>query len=85
MTGNCEGTRLTGRGTNRRLWVVSAAAENVLEEQALLRSILQHIRTRVTLARDLAHEMERCRPAPQSRARGQAPCKPGRPARRQRS
>jgi len=38
-------------------------AEDTLEERALLTSILQYIRTRVTLARDLAHEMERRRPA----------------------
>ena len=65
---------MTARSIDRRLWVASAAAEDVLEERALLRSILQHIRTRVTLARDLAHEMERRRPAQaQFRARGEAP------------
>jgi hypothetical protein len=79
---------VTERTTDRRLWIASATAEDVLEERALLGSILQYIRTRVTLARDLAHEMERCRPAQvQFRARGEAPCKPGwqaaRPARRE--
>jgi hypothetical protein len=64
---------VTGRITDRHLRIASAAAEDVLEERALLRSILQHIRTRVTLARDLAHEMERRRPA-------QAPGKPRRQA-----
>jgi len=53
---------VTGRDTDRRLWVASATAEDALEERALLGSILQYIRTRVTLARDLAHEMERRRP-----------------------
>jgi len=55
---------VTERTTDRRLWVASETAESELEERALLGSILQYIRTRVTLARDLAHEMERRRPAP---------------------
>ncbi len=55
---------MTERTTDRRLWVASETAESELEERALLGSILQYIRGRVTLARDLAHEMERRRPAP---------------------
>jgi len=58
---------VTDRPTDRRLWIVSAAAEDAPEDRALLSSILQYIRTRVTLARDLAHEMERRRPAPTKR------------------
>jgi hypothetical protein len=61
---------VTDRPTDRRLWIVSAPAEDAPEERALLGSILQYIRTRVSLARDLAHEMERRRPAaPKPRAR----------------
>ena len=63
---------MTERTTDRRLWIVSATADDALEERALLSSILQHIRTRVTLARDLAHEMERRRPAPVKRQAQQA-------------
>jgi len=58
---------VTERPPGRRLWIVSATAEDAREERALLSSILQYIRTRVTLARDLAHEMERRRPAPTKR------------------
>jgi hypothetical protein len=58
---------VTERPTDRRLWIVSAIAEDAHEERALLSSILQYIRTRVTLARDLAHEMERRRLAPAKR------------------
>jgi len=47
----------------------------VLEERALLGSILQYIRTRVTLSRDLAHEMERRRPAPAKRAQHRYPAR----------
>ncbi|MBV8537218.1 MAG: hypothetical protein JO128_16580 [Alphaproteobacteria bacterium] len=54
---------MTERNPDRRLWVASETAQTALEERALLGSILQYIRTRVTLARDLAREMERHRPA----------------------
>jgi len=66
---------VTERTSNRRLWIISATTDDALEERALLGSILQYIRTRVTLARDLAHEMERRRPASTK--------KPAPPARRE--
>ena len=64
---------MTGRSTDRgRFRVASAAADEALEERALLQSILQHIRARVQLSRDLAYEMERRRPVRADR-RGTTP------------
>jgi hypothetical protein len=52
---------VTGENAERRLRV-AAAADDALAERALLQSILQYIRVRVQLSRDLVYEMERCRP-----------------------
>lgn len=53
---------MTGENANRRLQVALTAADDALAERALLQSILQHIRLRVQLSRDLVYEMERRRP-----------------------
>ena len=70
---------MTGPHKDRgHLSVVSPAAEATLQERALLQSILQYIRDHVQLSRNLAHEMERRRPAHRRTTRRRKPARPSR-------